>query len=114
MREARKYREFAEDAAEVSTTKFTREAATAMPARENMPTKGLNGLIQLVPGGDGEDGQQRQGVEEANAEGYRINRLGQGAFGVFGFRHSGTDQLSTHEGEERNLEGAQEARQALG
>ena len=76
--------------------------------------EGAHGLIQLVPGGDSEDGQQRQGVEEANAEGYRINCLGQSAFGVFGFRHGGTDQLSAHEGEERNLEGTQEARQALG
>ncbi|CNI73204.1 Uncharacterised protein [Mycobacterium tuberculosis] len=50
MREVEKIPEFAEDAAEVSTTKFTREAATAMPARENMPTKGLMDLSNLSQG----------------------------------------------------------------
>ena len=75
--------------------------------------KGAHGLIQLVPGGDGEDGQQRHSVEEANAEGHRVNCLGQGAFGVLGFRNGGTDQLSAHESEKRNLEGAQEAGQTL-
>ena len=33
---------------------------------------------------------------------------------MFGFRHGGADQLSAHKGEECNLEGAQEAHQALG
>ena len=50
MREVEKIPEFAEDAAEVSTTKFTREAAIPMPARENMPTKGLMDLSSLSQG----------------------------------------------------------------
>ena len=76
--------------------------------------EGAHGLIQLVPGGHGEDGHQRYSVEERNAEGHSVNSLGQGALGVLGLSHSGTDELSTHEGEESNLEGAQEAGHALG
>ena len=75
--------------------------------------EGTHGLIQLVPGGDGKDGQQGQGVEEANAEGHRVNSLGQGAFGVLSFSHGGTDELGAHECEERNLEGTQEAGHTL-
>ena len=76
--------------------------------------EGAHGLIQLVPGGHGEDGHQRHSVEERNAERHSINSLGQGAFGVLGFCHCGTDELSAHEGEQRNLEGAEEAGHTLG
>ena len=76
--------------------------------------EGAHGLIQLVPGGHGEDGHQRYSVEERNAEGHSVNSLGQGTFGVLGLSHSGADELSAHKGEESNLEGAQEAGHALG
>ena len=41
MREVEKIPEFAEDVAEVSTTKLMSEAAIDTPASENIPTKGL-------------------------------------------------------------------------
>ena len=76
--------------------------------------EGAHGLIQLVPGGHGEDSQQRHGVEERDAEGHGVNGLGQGALGVLGLSHGGADELGAHESEEGNLEGAQEAGHALG
>ena len=76
--------------------------------REHRDEGGFLGA-HLIPGGHHHDGRERRHVEEHDANGDGVDGLRQGVVRVVGLGDSRADHLDTDEGEEGDLEAAEEA-----